>query len=177
MPNWRKRTVVGLVVCLLHLSLADWEAVMKRGIKTLLILPLVPGFGFGQSAQNNWDNLKELASGQQVRIVLNDAKSYQGKLQSLTDDVIVVRLKTGDQTFERQSVLRVSRKRRPHRGRNALIGVGAGVLTLIAYDATGCQDCDQSTKIGDAAAGALLGAAVGALVPTGVGWHDLYRAR
>ena len=40
MPNWRKRTVVGLVVCLLHLSLADWEAVMKRGIKTLLILPL-----------------------------------------------------------------------------------------------------------------------------------------
>ena len=150
---------------------------MKRTIRTLSLLLLVPGFSLAQSSQNNWDNLRELTPGQQVRIVLNDAKSYEGKFQGLSDDAIVVRLKTEDQTFERQNVLRVSRKRRPHRGRNALIGAGAGVVTLLTYDATGCQDCNQATKIGDTAVGALLGAAVGALVPTGVGWHDLYRAR
>ena len=150
---------------------------MRRSIETLVVLLLVPGFGFCQAAQNNWDNLKELAPGQKIRVVLNDAKSYEGKFQSLTDDAIAVRLKTGDQTFERQSVLRVSRKRRPHRGRNALIGAGTGMVALIAYDAAGCQDCDQGTKIGDTACGALLGALVGALVPTGVGWHDVYRAR
>ena len=105
---------------------------MKRVIETLLLLLMVPGFGLAQSSQNNWDNLKQLAPGQQIRVVLNDAKSYEAKFQSVTDDAIVVRLATGDQTFPRQSVLRVSSKHRSHRGRNALIGVGVGVATALA---------------------------------------------
>ena len=150
---------------------------MKAVTQTLLLVLLVPGLGQGQIAENNWDNLKELSSGQKIRIELNDAKSYEGRFRRLTDDAIVARLESGDQTFERQSVLRVSRKHRPHRGRNALIGAAAGAATLLIYDQAGCSDCDQGTKAGDTVGGALLGAAVGALVPTGVGWRDVYRAR
>ena len=129
-----------------------------------------------KSPQANWENLKQLAPGQQIRIVLNDAKSYEAKFQSVTDDGIVVRLATGEQTFPRQSVLRVSTKHRSHRGRNALIGAGAGVATALAVDAAACPDCTTGTWAGDAAGCGLLGALVGALVPTGR-WHDLYRAR
>jgi hypothetical protein len=150
---------------------------MKRVIETLLLLLMVPGLSLAQSSQNNWDNLKQLAPGQQIRIVLNDAKSYKAKFQSVTDDAIVVRLATGDQTFPRQSVLRVSRKRRPHRGRNALIGVALGVAAALATDAAACPDCTTGTWAGDTIGLGVLGAAVGALVPTGVGWHDVYRAR
>ena len=150
---------------------------MKRVIETLVLLLMVPGFGLAQSSQNNWDNLKQLAPGQQIRVVLNDAKSYEVKFQSVTDDGIVVRLATGEQPFPRQSVLRVSSKHRSHRGRNALIGVGAGVATALAVDAGVCKDCTAGTWAGDAAGCGLLGAAVGALVSKGARWHDVYRAR
>ena len=148
---------------------------MKRVIGTLLLLLMVTGFGSAQSSQNNWDNLKQLAPGQQIRIVLNDAKSYEAKFQSVTDDAVVVRLATGEQTFPRQSVLRVSTKHRSHRVRNALIGAGAGVATALAVDA-GCKDCTTGTWAGDTVGLGVLGALVGALVPTGR-WHDVYRAR
>ena len=143
-----------------------------KWVVAVLLLLLVPGFGLAQSSQNNWDNLKQLSPGQQIRVVLNDVKSYEAKFQSVTDDAIVVRLATGDQTFPRQSVLRVSSKHRSHRGRNALIGVAVGVVPVVAYDAAACADCDQTTKIGDAVGCGLLGALVGALVPTGR-WHDV----
>jgi hypothetical protein len=89
---------------------------MTRTIETLLLLLLVPGFSIAKSSQDNWDNLKELAPGQRIRIVLNDAKSYTGQFQSVTDAGIVVRLASGDQAFERQSVLRVSTQGKSHRG-------------------------------------------------------------
>jgi hypothetical protein len=150
---------------------------MKRVIETLVLLLLVPGFSLAQPSQNNWDNLKQLAPGQQIRIVLNDAKSYEAKFQSVTDDGIVVRLATGEQTFPRQSVLRVSSKHRSHRGRNALIGVGVGVAAALATDAAACPDCTTGTWAGDTIGLGVLGALVGALVSKGAHWHDVYRAR
>jgi hypothetical protein len=30
---------------------------------------------------SNWDDLKNLAPGQEIRVVLNDAKSYRGKFR------------------------------------------------------------------------------------------------
>jgi len=126
--------------------------------------------------QADWESLKQLAPGQQVQVVLNDAKSYSGQFQSVSDDGIVLHLGKDTQTFERQTVLRVSTRGKSHRGRNALIGVGAGVATLLAVDAGVCEDCTAGTWVGDVAGGGLLGSVVGALIPTGR-WHDVYRAR
>lgn len=159
---------------------------MRRVIEAMLILLLVPGFNFAQSSQSNWDNLKQLAPGQPIWIVLNDAKSYKAEFQGVSSDAIVVCLATGDQTFEWQSVLRVSTQGRSHRRRNALLGLamgtGAGVIVGVASPELGQGKCSQGSCV-DAGqvlalgvAGAAAGAVVGAVIPTG-GWHDVYRAR
>jgi hypothetical protein len=167
-------------------GLGPTEVAMKRAVLALEFLLLVPVLGLAESAQHGWDNLKQLAPGQQIRIVLNDAKSYTGQFQSVTDAGIVVRLATGDQAFERQSVLRVSAQGKSHRGRNALIGLalgtGAGIIVGVASPELGQGKCAQGSCINAASAsltgvvGAAVGASLGAVIPTH-GWHDVYRAR
>ncbi|MGO8737242.1 MAG: hypothetical protein ACLQVM_31130 [Terriglobia bacterium] len=38
-----------------------------------------------KSTQDNWESLKQLVTGQEMRAVLNDAKSYSGRFQSVSD--------------------------------------------------------------------------------------------
>src|SRR5487761_816484 len=101
---------------------------MKRPMKRIVFLSLttllmglmamVPPGAASQPDNANWDNLKQLAPGEEVKIVLNNVKSYQGKFQSLSDEAIVVQLGKGGQTFARQNVLRVSIQGEPRRRRN-----------------------------------------------------------
>jgi hypothetical protein len=152
---------------------------MKRVIETLLLALMVPGFCLAQSSQNNWDNLKRLAPGQQIRLVLNGAKSYEAKFQSVSDEAIVVRLVTGEQTFTRGNVLRVSTKGQPHRLRNAALGAAVGVGLGFAVAAGTSRNDSEAQAIGYAVIPPFMGAAgagVGAFLPTGR-WHDVYRAR
>ena len=139
-----------------------------------------------RAEKGNWDNLKNLAPGNDIRIVLNDAKSYQAKFQSVSDEAIVVRLETGEQSFARESVLRVSAKSQSHRRRNAFIGLvvggAAGAIVAVASPELGQGTCSQGSCIDAGVVSALgfvgggLGAGIGAAIPTG-GWHDVYRAR
>ena len=158
---------------------------MKRVIETLLLLLMVPGFSLAQPLQNNWDNLRQLAPGRQIQIVLNDAESYTGQFQSASDERLVVRTGGTDQTFERQNILRVSTRGKRHRGRNALIGLAvgasAGVIVAVASPELGTGKCAQGSCV-DAGTvsmvgflGGSLGVGLGAAIPTG-GWHDVYRA-
>jgi len=153
---------------------------MKRVIETLLLLLLVPGFGLAQSSQRNWDNLKQLATGQEVRVVLNDAKSYSGQFQSVSDEALVVRTAAGEQTFTRESVLRVSAKAKSRRGWNELIGaaIGAGLGGVaVGMDCHyGREGCGAAGVFFGVPFAAGLGAGFAAVIPTG-GWHDVYRAR
>lgn len=131
----------------------------------------------------NWDNLKTLTPGGKTQIVLKDKKSYLGKLQTASDEGIVVRLGTGDHTFSRPDVLRVSTKGESHRLRNALIGAGVGAGVGLGVGVAGDNACKQNcigfgsglAKKVFTLAGAIVGAAVGAALPTGR-WHDVYRA-
>jgi hypothetical protein len=129
----------------------------------------------------NWENVKQLNPGQEIKVVLNDVKSYRGRIQTASDDAIVVRMATGEQTFKREDILRVSSKGEPHRGRNAAIaaGIGAGVGAGLGYAASAKGDPNDTPgagALGGALVGALLGGVTGTVVPTG-GWHDVYRAR
>lgn len=150
--------------------------------KFVLILGLLLGFFTAPLGAANppkatakWDNLKTLAPGDNIRVVLNDKKSYRGKLQSLTDNAIVVRLATGEQSFKRTDILRVSAKGQPHRLRNALIGAAVGAAVI--GGASAAQTDEQIyTLVFAVPGGAALGAVGGAFVPTG-GWHEVYRAR
>ena len=151
----------------------------QRVIVLLGVVTFVPlAAAAPRQDKGNWDNLKQLAPNEQVRVVLNDAKSYRGEFQSVTEGSIVVRVATGVQSFAKENVLRVSTKGTSHTRRNALIGaaVGFGAGTAIIAAACMSDDCKGAVApILGATLGAPLGALVGFVIPTG-GWHDVYRA-
>jgi hypothetical protein len=162
---------------------------LKGLVVVLMLCVTVPlRAGERQAARASWDNLKSLTQGQEIRVVLNDAKSYQGEFRSWSDDGITLRQAAGAQTIARQDILRVSSGAQKHRMRNALIGAAVGAGAGLAIGAAGDHN-SCSTKSGVfgpcfpnlgkevfTPLGALAGAVVGAVIPTG-GWHDVYRAR
>ena len=135
--------------------------------------------------EGQWNNLKHLAAGDEVRVVLNDGKSYAAKFQGFSDEAIVVRTFAGEQTFSRQDVLRVSTKKESHRMRNVLIGAaagsGAGLGIAAGYAASQRKEYPQNHyfEYDGPILGVLFGGAGGGLAAalSKGGWHDVYRAR
>jgi len=126
----------------------------------------------------DWAVVKLLAPGTQVRVEAGHRRS--GPILSVTDEAIVLRSGGQEQTFTRAQVTRVDVKKRGHRKRNALIGAaaGAGAGAGLAAAAASCGgDCigSQAVEIGAPIGLGLIGAAIGAVIPTG-GWRELYRA-
>jgi len=153
------------------------------------------GVASGQDSKgrsSSWDNLRSLTPGQEIRVVMNNVKSYQGEFESLRDGGITLRQAAGEQTLARKDILRVSQKTgQSHRGRNAVIGAVLGTVAGLViglgpyYVQRNCTlgpafDCGSPPNAHYVAilmpVGVLAGAAIGAVVPTG-GWHEVYRAR
>ncbi len=151
---------------------------MSKLILAILGSIVLAGQLSAQTGQDSWDNLKKLVPGEGIRIVLKDAKSYRVTFESFDEGGIVVRTATGQQTYARDTVLRVSSKGQSHRLRNALIGAGvAGGISGAAVAANYSHD-PESGAIGAVVGipiATIAGAGVGALIPTG-GWRDVYRA-
>lgn len=147
------------------------------------ILGLMFSPAVSAAQKSDWSVVKQLSQDRQIRIVLNEAKSYTGEFRSATDDAIFVRVRTGDQTFSRTSIRSISSKGRGHRGRNALIGaaIGAGVGLGIGAAIDRCPAnsivCtgNKGKAIG-APLFALVGAAIGAVLPSGR-WQAIYRTQ
>jgi hypothetical protein len=156
-----------------------------KGTVWLFTLMAAPALQAGgpEPYATNWDNVKTVTPGGKTQIVLKDKNSYRGKYQTASDEAIVVRLETGDQTFFRQDVLRVSTKGESHRLRNALIGAGVGAGVGLGLGAAADSACNQNCLFSGKSwgkevvtpVGAIIGAGVGAALPTGR-WHDVYRA-
>jgi hypothetical protein len=158
------------------------KQIRGSGLSVALVLlmtaVLVDAADIGNS-NANWYNLKQLAPGDDIRIVLNDAKAYEAKFQSVSADAIVVRQRSGEHTFNRERVLRVSAKGQSHRLRNAALGTALGAGLGFAVAAGTSRNDSEAQAIGYVVIPPVMavgGAAVGAFLPTG-GWHDLYRAR
>ena len=151
---------------------------MTRRILALIVVVMIPHWALAQSAKNSWDSLKQLVPGQEIRVVLNDAKSYQGRFELISDEAMTVRLAAGEQSFARQDILRVSAKGKSHRLRNVLIGAGIGggisgaaVAANYSFD----PEAGAIAAVVGIPIATIAGAGVGAVIPTG-GWHDVYRA-
>ncbi len=170
---------------------------MQRHMKRILFLSLttllmqlmaIVPLGAAPLPDNaNWNNLKQLAPGDEIKIVLTNMKSYKGKFQNVSDEAIVVRLGKRGQTFARQNVLRVSTKGKSHRWRNTLIGAaaGAGVGFGFGWYVDGAAGCDficfdrpNAGREIFTPSFAVVGAIVGAVLPARRWrWRNLYRAR
>jgi hypothetical protein len=151
---------------------------MNKAVRVLFFASALSTFGAAtqlhlwaadpQAINAGWDNLKTLRPGQRIRLVLNDAKSYQGELQSLSDNEITLRRAAGEQTLARQDILRVSRKGKKHRRRNALIGAAVGAGAGLGIGAT-LDRQSQNTFVPLHHWGVAVGAPLGALLGAGVG--------
>ena len=129
------------------------------------------------SSTNDWDTLSRLKTGQVLQVVLKDAKVYEGKFQAFTGESIQLLNGEQNRTFLKSDVLRISTKKAGHRGRNALIGVGLGTAAGLGVGAATAHEGEMMRGVGiglGAALGAIGGAALGAVIPTG-GWEEIYR--
>jgi len=128
---------------------------------------------------NDWNTVKALAAGVEIRVETGSRKTA-GRFQSATDDTIVLRSGSGDQSIARSDVRGIAAKKPGHRKRNVLIGlgVGAGAGAGIAISASHCTGfCVGSSAVeaGSVPLLAGIGALIGWIIPTG-GWNDVYRS-
>jgi hypothetical protein len=141
---------------------------------------------FGQS-QENWDQVKQIASGQQIRVTTSDHRDLRGTFQSATDDALMLATSGSQQMLSRAMVAKVATKGKSHRLRNTLIGAGAGAGGGLILGAVVDSQCHPNEFLGCflgknagkeylTPAGAAIGAIVGVLLPTGH-FHDVYRAK
>jgi hypothetical protein len=150
---------------------------------TLLLAFAVAAAAQSPNPKANWANLKSLTIGEEIRVSLQDSKSFRGQLQSVTDDSLIMIAASSQQSLARAQVTRVSTKGESHRKRNTLIGLGIGAGGGVAIGAgidSGCKsNCWFGNNIGKEVftpIGAIIGTIVGVAWPTG-GWHEVYRAK
>jgi hypothetical protein len=152
---------------------------LTRAVAVLLAFALAAA---AQSPAQNWDNIKALAVGTLVRIAVG-SRTVDGNLQNVSDDSLAVNSGKGQEMFTRQEVVRVSVKKKDHRRRNALIGLGIGAgVGAVLGGAASCNSgggfpCiakpSEGTLVGIGAFGVgAVGALVGVLLPTG-GWRKV----
>jgi hypothetical protein len=147
---------------------------------------LIPILSIAAAAQpvSNWEIVKMLAPGTQIRVALDSSKLSQGKLASVTDSDLVLTQGTATQSFARTQILSVSAKKPGHRVRNTFIGLGIGTAVGIAIgvglgvaQAHNCQQllCGLAAPVDGAVVGAfglVGGAAAGLVWPAG--WTKIY---
>jgi len=110
-------------------------------ISPMLLLALAPALI--ARAPANWDSVKQLTAGKEIRVTLMDGRNLRGEFQGATDDAVTIATSKSQETLSRTMVTKVSFWSESHRLRNALIGFGAGAAGgLIAGaigDAASCR--------------------------------------
>lgn len=148
----------------------------------LLVLLVVAVCSAELAAQDDgWQIVQQIAAGEQVKIVLNNGKSHKGVMRSASEDAVVI---GNGETYQNEQVRRVLVKKRGHRGRNALIGLGIGAGTGLGVGAAIDNDCSPNSFFctGNSGKAVLtplfggVGAGIGALIPTG-GWREVYKSK
>ncbi len=127
-----------------------------------------------------WDDVARLMPTSQILVETTGSKPLQGTLESVTDDVVVIKRSEKQEPIARNSIIRLAVRTTSHRLRNSLIGLAVGTAIGIGVAAIDAHTC---TGLLCGLGGVTLlpfemigGTAVGAAVPTG-GWLDVYRTR
>ncbi len=152
------------------------DALTRRLAAALLLLAATVA---AQTNSSNWNAVKVLTAGTEVRIQ-SGSRTVRGNIDGVTEDAILMRTRKGQETFKQPDVMRVSLRESGHRTRNALIGLGIGAGVGLGVGAAADASCKSfcfGGNLGKAVftpVGAIVGIAVGALIPAG-GWREIYR--
>lgn len=152
-----------------------------RFVRRIWVMPaLLTAAMAGQTNVGDWSAVKALAPGTQVRVAAG-SRTVSGRIGRITDDAVAVTSGNGQENFDRQQVSAVSVKKPSHRKRNTLIGLAAGTGTGLVAGLASRSKAGQLNVVSNSAvvgaltaAGAVVGAIVGLVVPTG-GWREIYK--
>lgn len=131
---------------------------ITMGMRTLglLLSMTAPHWILAQSAQDSWDNLKQVRVGRKIEVVDMKLKTVQGEFVACSEEAIILRVGRDQASIPRAAVFSVKDREGPRRARNAWLGLAIGAA-------------------GGAAIGAGIGAGVGAALPAGQ--KTIYRVR
>jgi hypothetical protein len=153
------------------------NALTRRLAAALLLLAATVA---AQSNGSNWNAVTALTMGTDVR-VSTGARTVSGKIDRASDSLLALTVGKAAEWFDRQQVLTVSVKKGGHRKRNALIGLAVGAGAGLAIGLAARPGPNQIKVIsagavvgGLTAAGAIVGAIVGVIIPSG-GWRQIYQ--
>lgn len=151
---------------------------MRRLILAIVGSLLLAGQVSAQTAQDSWENLKQLRPGQKIEVIDMKWKSLKGTFVAVSDEAILLRTDGNEVSVLRADVLRVSLREHSRRGRNTLIGLGVGAGAGFAIGRA--IDCGRLTEKCDPLATLItfpLGAGLGAAIGSGFsGFQTVYRA-
>jgi len=163
--------------------------VLLRGWFPVLAMGCYMPALFAQSPppSKDWVSLGGCSPQAEVRITLVRGGNLRGSIRNASAGSLVVKTEDGKRTLSRQEIGRVQLKRPGRRGRHALIGLGVGagggaIGAAALHKSKACStgfcvgpDVASDARIAIVPAGALIGALVGAALPSG-GWTGIYRA-
>lgn len=117
-----------------------------------------------QSSLNDWSRLNSLEFGSKLVVKLKNGKSVEGKLNSVSDLLLVVNVKNLNQELKRDDVLTVHRVTKKSATKATLIGAGVGGGTGAVIGAVGGRESDFDKLDQAVTAGlTIIGAGVGAI--------------
>ena len=123
-----------------------------------------------------WSAVTALPPGSAVRVDI-DAGSIEGKFVLATDDSMIVTVAGRDTTLRRERI-KIVRKGtgKSQRGRNTLIGFGAGAMAGLLVQKATCKgnNCMAEAAFVYTVPLELVGAVAGALAPSR-SWTTVYR--
>jgi hypothetical protein len=146
--------------------------------RAVVLLPMLCLVATGQTLTSNWDSVKMIAPGTEVRVTAGKSKPIRGKLESVTDTSLAVSGETGTRSFSRPEIRSVSVKKKRHRLRKVLIGMGVGTaagLGIGAATGNGCNGiaCEGVHTVMGGLIG-LAGGVVAGLVWSSGEWRQVY---
>jgi hypothetical protein len=138
-------------------------------VMAVLAMPATAGVDL-----TSWDNIRQLAAGEQIEIVRKQAEAVKGEFVLLTNEAVTVRTRGGEVTTTRAEVIEVRRARVGRKATWIGVGVGGGAGALIgvaAGEALANESGGDFRNLKPIIAGACaaVGALVGSLVGSGIG--------
>ncbi len=151
---------------------------MRSVHHAIVLIPILSLVATAQVQTSNWDSVKTITPGAEVRVTVGNSKAVRGKLETVTEDNLVIRKSSATHSFPRTDIRSISLKEKGNRVRNVLIGTGAGLAAGLGIGAAVANNCSGIACGGfRIAVGGLIGLGGGIIagleLPSGK-WREVY---